>query len=178
VVWRVDSVDDYRAFIEPYVAAAAAAGRRVVYIRFASHAPVVAPAAASVVYDLDALRGFESFTVRLHTIISQEGKEAFYVFDCLSDLLDAWATDGMIANFFRVTCPYLFKLDTVAYFALKRGAHSFATIDGIRTTTQLLIDLYSEGGVLYLHPLKVWQRSSPTMFLPHRTKQGSSLPLR
>ena len=177
VVWRVDSVDDYRAFIAPYVAAAVAAKRRVVYIRFASHAPVVAPAAASVVYDLDALRGFESFTVRLHTIIGQEGKEAFYVFDCLSDLLDAWATDGMIANFFRVTCPYLFKLDTVAYFALKRGAHSFATIDGIRITTQLLIDLYSEGGVLYLHPLKVWQRSSPTMFLPHRHEAGQFTPI-
>lgn len=177
VVWRVDSVDDYRAFIAPYVAAAAAARRRVVYIRFASHAPVVAPAAASVVYDLDALRGFESFTVRLHTIIAQEGKEAFYVFDCLSDLLDAWATDGMIANFFRVTCPYLFKLDTVAYFALKRGAHSFATIDGIRATTQLLIDLYNEGGVLYLHPLKVWQRSSPTMFLPHRHEAGQFTPI-
>lgn len=177
VVWRVDSVDDYRAFIAPYVAAAIAAKRRVVYIRFASHAPVVEATAASAVYDLDALRGFESFTVRLHTIIGQEGKEAFYVFDCLSDLLDAWATDGMIANFFRVTCPYLFKLDTVAYFALKRGAHSFATVDGIRTTTQLLIDLYNEGGVLYLHPLKVWQRSSPTMFLPHRNEAGLFTPI-
>ena len=177
VVWRVDSVGDYRAFIAPYVAAALAAKRRVVYIRFASHPPVVEAAAASAVYDLDALRGFESFTVRLHTIIGQEGKEAFYVFDCLSDLLDAWATDGMIANFFRVTCPYLFELNTLAYFALKRGAHSFATIDGIRATTQLLIDLYNEGGVLYLHPLKVWQRSSPTMFLPHRHEAGQFTPI-
>ena len=42
--------------------------------------------------------------------------------DGTGDLLDAWATDAMIANFFRVTCPYLFTLDTVAYFALQRGA--------------------------------------------------------
>ncbi len=177
VVWRVDSVDDYRAFIAPYVAAARAERRRVVYIRFASHAPVVESGGASAVYDLDALRGFESFTVRLHTIIAEEGTKAFYVFDCLSDLLDAWATDAMIANFFRVTCPYLFELDTVAYFALRRGAHSFATIDGIRATTQLLIDLYNEGGILYLHPLKVWQRSSPTMFLPHRHDAGQFTPI-
>ena len=177
VVWRVDSVDDYRAFIAPYVEAALEAKRRVVYIRFAAHAPVVSPATASAVYDLDALRGFESFTVRLHHIIGQEGNEVFYVFDCLSDLLDAWATDSMIANFFQVTCPYLFKLDTVAYFALMRGAHSFATIDGIRTTTQLLIDLYNEGGTLYLHPLKVWQRTSPTMFLPHRHQSGQFIPI-
>ena len=64
VVWRVDSVDDYRAFVAPYVAAATAAGRRVVYIRFASHPPVVETSAVGAVYDLDALRGFESFRSR------------------------------------------------------------------------------------------------------------------
>lgn len=177
VVWRVDSIDDYRAFVAPYAAAALAAGRRVVYIRFASHAPVVEAGAISAVYNLDAYRGFESFTVHLHTIIGKEGAEVFYVFDCLSNLLDAWATDSMVANFFRVTCPYLFDLRTVAYFALERGAHSFATIDRIRATTQLLLDLYNKEGVLYLHPLKVWQRSSPTMFLPHRHEAGDFTPI-
>ena len=177
VVWRVDSIDEYRAFVAPYVAAARSAGRRVVYIRFASHAPVVEPEAVSAVYNLDADRGFESFTVHLHTIIGNEGAEVFYVFDCLSNLLDAWATDSMVGNFFRVTCPYLFDLRTVAYFALERGAHSFATIDRIRSTTQLLLDLYNKDGVLYLHPLKVWQRSSPTMFLPHRHADGQFTPI-
>lgn len=177
VVWRVDSIDDYRAFVAPYVAAATAAGRRVVYIRFASHAPVVEPDAVSAVYNLDAYRGFESFTVHLHTVIGNEGHEVFYVFDCLSDLLNAWATDSMVGNFFRVTCPYLFDLRTVAYFALERGAHSFSTIDRIRATTQLLLDLYNKEGVLYLHPLKVWQRSSPTMFLPHRHADAHFTPI-
>ncbi len=177
VVWRVECVDAYRAFVTPYVAAAMAARRRVVYIRFASHAPVVAPDMVSAVHALDALTGFESFTVRLHRILEQEGNDVFYVFDCLSDLLDAWATDAMIANFFKVTCPYLFTLDTVAYFALRRGAHSFDTSDSIRTTTQLLIDIYDDAGVLYLHPLKVWQRSSPTMFLPHRHQDGRFNPI-
>jgi hypothetical protein len=177
VVWRVDSIDDYRAFVAPYVASARAAGRRVVYVRFAAHAPAVEAEAVSAVYSLDAHRGFESFTVHLHTVIGSEGTEVFYVFDCLSDLLDAWATDSMVANFFRVTCPYLFDLHTVAYFALRRGAHSFPTIDRIRATTQLLLDLYNKDGVLYLHPLKVWQRSSPTMFLPHRHASGEFTPI-
>ena len=177
VVWRVDSIEDYRAFVAPYVAAAMASGRRVVYIRFASHAPVVQDDAVSAVYRLDAFRGFEAFTVHLHTIIGNEGTGVFYVFDCLSDLLDAWATDSMVGNFFRVTCPYLFDLRTVAYFALERGAHSFSTIDRIRATTQLLIDLYNRDGVLYLHPLKVWQRFSPTMFLPHRHAEGQFSPI-
>jgi hypothetical protein len=177
VVWRVEAIDDYRAFVAPFVAGARDAGRRVVYIRFAPRPPVVDATAVSAVHDLDAFRGFESFTVRLHQIIRQEGAETFYVFDCLSDLLDAWATDAMVGNFFRVTCPYLFELRTVAYFALERDRHSIATVDRVRATTQLLIDLHNEGGTRYVHPLKVWQRSSPTMFLPHREGGGRLTPI-
>lgn len=177
VVWRVGGVADYRDFAAAFAAAAREAGRRVVYIRFATHPPLLEEAAVSAFYSLDALDGFESFTVRLHTIIAREGEGVFYVFDCLSDLLGAWATDGMIGNFFRVTCPYLYELDTIAYFALDRGAHSFATVDAIRATTQVLIDLYNEGGTRYLHPLKVWRRSSPTLFLPHRSEAGRFMPI-
>ena len=56
------------------------------------------------------------------------GRDAFYVFDCLSDLQSVWYTDRMMGNFFRVTCPYLFELDTVAYFPLIRGRHSFDAV--------------------------------------------------
>lgn len=47
-----------------------------------------------------------------------------------------------MGNFFRVTCPYLFQLDTVAYFPLLRGRHSFEAVERIRDTTQLLLDVY------------------------------------
>lgn len=73
----------------------------------------------------------------------------------------------MMGNFFRVTCPYLFDLDTVAYFPLLRGRHSYDAVARIRDTTQLLLDVYSGEKYLYLHPLKVWNRYSPKMFLPH-----------
>jgi len=43
------------------------------------------------------------------------------VFDSLSDLQVAWSTDLMMGNFFCVTCPYLFELDTVALFPVLRG---------------------------------------------------------
>lgn len=167
VVWRVDEVDDYREFVKPFVQAALTDGKRVVYCRFARHEPLIEEDRGVEVYNLDAYRGFESFTTRLHAIIGQEGVGVYYVFDCLSELLDAWATDAMIGNFFVVTCPYLFDLDTVTYFALLRDHHSFKTVARIRTTTQLLIDLYNHEDALYLQPLKVWERFSPTMFLPH-----------
>lgn len=177
VVWRVDAVDDYREFVRPFVRQALADGKRVVYCRFAQHEPLIDAGLGVVVYDLDAYSGFESFTTRLHSIIGQEGDGVFYVFDCLSELLDAWATDSMIGNFFAVTCPYLFDLHTVAYFALLRNHHSFKTVARVRNTTQLLLDLYNLDGVLYLHPLKVWERSSPTMFLPHKRQGDEFVPI-
>ena len=82
-----------------------------------------------------------------------------------------WYTDLMMGNFFRVTCPYLFELDTVAYFPLLRGRHSFDAVARIRDTTQLLLNVYSNEKYVYLHPLKVWNRSSQRMFLPHCCKK-------
>jgi hypothetical protein len=73
----------------------------------------------------------------------------------------------MLGNFFMVTCPYLYDLDTVTYFALLRDDHSFDAVSAIRGTTQLLIDVFRRGDRLYVHPLKVDRRSSPTMYLPH-----------
>jgi hypothetical protein len=73
----------------------------------------------------------------------------------------------MLGNFFMVTCPYLYDLDTVTYFALLRDGHSFDAVSSIRGTTQLLIDVFRHEDRLYVHPLKVDRRSSPTMYLPH-----------
>ena len=99
------------------------------------------------------------------------------MFDCLSDLLLAWATDLMIGNFFVITCPYLFDLNTVAYFSILRNSHSFKTIARIRETTQVLLDVYNFQGKLYVHPLKAWQRYSPTMFLPHMMDKDEFVPI-
>ena len=43
VVWQVDRLEDYRYFAAPFAEAAIAAHRRLVYLRFASHPPVLAP---------------------------------------------------------------------------------------------------------------------------------------
>ena len=49
----------------------------------------------------------------------------------------------MMGNFFRVTCPFLFQLDTVAMFPLLRGNHSYEAVARIQETTQLFLDIYS-----------------------------------
>jgi hypothetical protein len=177
VVWKVDTIEDYQYFVEPYVKQALADRREVVYFRFGQHPPVVETDLGVETFELDPREGFEPFACAIHAIATEKGVGTFYVFDCLSELLSAWATDHMIANFFQVTCPYLFRLDTVAYFALLRNRHAHKTIARIRETTQVFLELHNREGQRFVHPLKVWERHSPTMFLPHRQSGESFIPL-
>ncbi|MFW6336399.1 MAG: PEP/pyruvate-binding domain-containing protein, partial [Phycisphaeraceae bacterium] len=147
------------------------------YFRFGQHPPLIESASGVVRHDIDAVHGFESFTSSVYDHIARHGREAFCVFDCLSDLLSAWATDQMVGHFFQVTCPYLFRLDTIAYFALYRGHHAFQTIARIRETTQVMVGVYERSGRLHAHPIKVWQRHSPTMFLPNEIRGDTFVPL-
>jgi len=177
VVWQIDDIASYADFVNPFAKKALEYNKKVIYMRFASHEALFKESKQLKVYKLDAYGGFESFTRQVNTIITQEGEGAYYVFDCLSALLSAWATDLMIGNFFMVTCPYLYELNTIAYFAILRDNHSFKTIARIRETTQLLLDLYNQEGVHYVHPLKVWNRYSPTMFFPHLKEKNRFIPV-
>jgi pyruvate, water dikinase len=167
VVWQVESVEDYAPLVAPFVAAALAEGRRLVYFRFARHAPLVEEGRGAEIHRLDPGLGFESFTAAIHRVVAEAGRGTFYVFDCLSDLAADWYSDLMLGNFFMVTCPYLYELETVTYFALLRDGHSRDAVDAIRSTTQLLLDVFRHRGALHVHPLKVQGRHSPTMYLPH-----------
>ena len=176
VVWQVSDIEEFKFFAIPYVRQAIKDKRDIVYIRFAQHPPILTEPeilehVEVVKFDPDV--GFESFTVGIHDKITEHGKDAFYVFDCLSELQSVWYTDLMMGNFFRVTCPYLFELDTVAYFPILRGRHSFDAIARIRETTQLLLDVCSNEKYVYLHPVKVWERNSETMFLPHGYRKST-----
>lgn len=167
VVWSVSDLEDFRFFAVPFAEQAIRDGRNLIYMRFADHEPLLTPRPGLKICEFDPDKGFEAFTVEIYDRITKEGKDAFYVFDSLSSLQSVWYTDLMMGNFFRVTCPYLFRLDTVAYFPLLRGRHSFEAVARIRDTTQLLMDVYRGEDQIYLHPLKVWNRYSSRMFLPH-----------
>ncbi|MBJ6136169.1 PEP/pyruvate-binding domain-containing protein [Marinobacter litoralis] len=177
VVWRVSHLDDYRRFVLPFVDAAATSGRQILYLRFGDHSPIIENHPAVRTIEIDALGGFESFTSRVWRLIEQHGRGAFYICDSLSELLNAWATDAMVGNFFRVICPFLFELDTVAWFALHPDRHSRMTLDRIRQTTQVLLDVHRHGDDVQVQPIKAWRRQSPTMFLPHREHNGQFQPI-
>lgn len=167
VVWQIDNIDEYQAIVTPYARAAVANGKRLVYFRFARHEPLLTAADGAEVYELDPEQGFENFIADIHRVIEASGSGAFYVFDCLSRLATDWYSDQMLANFFMLTCPYLFDLETVAYFSLFRNYHTTHALGPIKETTQLFLDTYRHKGELYVRPVKSQQRYSPTMNMLH-----------
>ena len=175
VVWQVPSLNEFRYVAERFAQQAIADRRNLIYIRFAEHEPILTPRQGLKIEHVELSHRFENFTVNIHNLIEREGYDAFYVFDCLSELEEAWATDLMMGNFFHLTCPFLFILDTVAYFPIIRGRHSFDAIATIRDTTQLFLDVYKEndndGQSFYVRPMKVWNRYSQTMFQPYRMRR-------
>lgn len=177
VVWQVDSIEDYAVFAVPFCAEAVHSGRKLVYFRFARHPQLVSAEEGAEVHCVSPELGFETFTAQIHDVIERSGRGVFYLFDCLSDLAADWYSDLMLGNFFMVTCPYLYDLETVTYFALLRDQHSSEAVAAIRDTTQLLLDVFRHEGELYLHPLKVDGRYSPTMYLPHLWREHDLQPL-
>ncbi len=177
VVWQVEALDDYRRFARAFLDQSRRDGRTFVYIRFGTHEPVLAAGPGMVVESFDPRAGFDVFSAQINRIISRWGERVFYVFDNLSCLVDLWATDELLANFFQATCPYLYELDTVAYFALEREHHADHAVARIRDTTQVLLDMFHMNRGLHVRPLKVWQRHAPHMFLPHRVEEKAWIPI-
>ncbi|MER2552021.1 MAG: PEP/pyruvate-binding domain-containing protein [Thauera sp.] len=167
IVWQVQSLDDYRALVLPYAEAARALGRRLIYFRFAAHPPLLGDDSGAEIFQPQPQDGFDAFVDQVHSVIEAAGRETMYVFDCLSELADAWLSDRMLGNFFRLTCPRLFDLDTVTYFAVLRNRHAHAGMDMITDTTQYLLDVFRCRGRLYIRPIKVQHRSAAVMNLIH-----------
>ncbi len=167
VVWQVDQLEDYTYFARAFASQAIRDGYNCIYLNFTTHPPIFEPENGLTIFKIDPSHGFDNFAGQVHRIIEIKGKKTCYVFDNLSELVEEWATDELLANFFQVTCPYLFQIEAVAYFALRRGQHGHSTVARIRNTTQILLDVYHVEGNTYIQPLKVSGRYSPQMFIPH-----------
>ncbi len=177
IVWRVDSIEEYQELVTPYCEAAVKNGRKLVYFRYARHEPLVSEGMGAEIHVLDPEKGFENFIADIHNVIKEAGLGAFYVFDCLSRLAVDWYSDEMLGNFFMLTCPYLFDMETVTYFAVYRNYHTSRAIGPIQKTTQLFLDVYRHKDELYVRPIKVQHRYSPTMNMLHVRHGEAFVPL-
>ena len=167
VVWQVDAISDYTPFVNAFCAYAEQKKEKVVYFRFACHPPLLTEKPGVEVFELKPEAGFELFITQIHQKIKEEGKGRLYVFDSMSDLAFDCFSDRMVDNFFMLTCPYLFELQTIAYFAIMRYYHSYHATSPIAQTTQLLLDVYRYREKIYVQPSKVLGRYSSTMYMLH-----------
>jgi len=177
IVWHVETIDQYRDFVLPYSRHALQSGRPLIYFRFGRHEPLLPENSGAQVVPLNPAEGFETFVSKVHEVIRAAGRGAYYVFDCLSVLAERWYSDQMLGNFFLLTCPYLFDMETVACFALYKNVHSFHATAPILHTTQIFFDVYRHGDRTYVYPLKVQQRYSSTMYMLHVREGDQFLPV-
>ena len=89
VVLKVDSIEDYSYFVAPFIDKALVSGKKVIYMRFGDHAPLIDSSQYVKTYEFDPKLGFESFASKIHQVATEEGEGTFYVFDSLSELLSA-----------------------------------------------------------------------------------------
>ena len=93
VVWQVSSLEEFRLFASAFAKQVIREGKELIYVRFAEHPPILEQMDGVRVVSVELSHRFETFTVNIHNLIEQEGRDALYVFDCLSELEEAWATD-------------------------------------------------------------------------------------
>lgn len=177
VVWHVEDLRDYREFADLFRKRAVSDGRRLIYVRFGRHESIMEQDPERVkVITLDPTEGFDAFSKTVHQLATREGQKVYYIFDSLSDLVEHWGAEEMMANFFQTACPYLYKLRTIAYFGLLRRRHRNQTVARIYNTTQVFIEMFSAGGERLLRLIKVWDRYSPEMFALQRISGERMLP--
>jgi hypothetical protein len=177
LVWQFDDIQDLAAFVPPYCQRGLDQGREVVYFRFADHAPLVPSSLPVRVCEFRPELGFEQFIMAVHQVLHESGRCAYFVFDSLTRLAETWHSDRMLGNFFRLTCPYVYDIESLAYFPIQRSRHSFHAITPITETAQVVLDVYRHRDQIYLYPAKVEHRYSPTMFMLHAWEKDAFTPV-
>lgn len=177
IVWQVDTIADYKTLVMPYAVAARQASLRLIYFRFASHEPLIPDDFGAEIHRPDPSLGFESFLTHVHRVIEDAGKHAMYVFDCLSELASTWLADQMLGNFFLLTCPRLYDLETVTYFGIYRNCHASFALNPITETTQFLLDVFRNQDKMYVRPIKVQHRSTSSMNTIHAWEDNEFRPI-
>ena len=171
VVWQITELTEFRRILPCFIEKAASRGQKIVYIHFSDKSALL-PADRFIhdqtvkLQEIPLSHRFEGFTVSVSQAIWNNGHNVLYLFDCMSELQTAWATDLMMENFFRVITPAIRKTNSQAIFPLIRGLHSSEATRAIRRQTRLFLDLYSDFNHLYMRPIKVWGQPEEKM-LPH-----------
>lgn len=183
ILFQIYSIDDYIPFvISLYDKIVHTLQKKLIYFRFAhqkrliTEEQIVNSKGKAKIHEINPEIGFEQFMSQMIGIVEINGPDCYYIFDPITDLVVDWFSDVMVANFFMIICPYLYKIKAVAYFGLKRRESQSHSIKNIYNTTQIVLDIYRNEDSLYIYPIKVYGRHCPTMHMLHKwdLSKGSS----
>ncbi len=150
IVWQMDEMADFDALLTRLEDQSA--GRRILHIHFR---------------DEQISHRFEAFTREIYLLLEEQDEGTVIVFDSISLLRTAWATDLMMVNFFLVIIPVLKRRKLRAHFPLLRAGHSGQAIMRIREHTDIFIRVWSDFQAVYLQPEKIGGCDDPGLFIPH-----------
>ena len=71
LVWQVDSVEDYKPFVEAFTSDTLKREKSLIYFRFASHPEILKSIKGVEKHYIDPEIGFELFTAEIHRIIKK-----------------------------------------------------------------------------------------------------------
>lgn len=177
LVFHIDTISQYTAFVNPFVQHALESGQRVIYFHFGNEASLLRNEQGVEIVHISPDVGFERFTYEIHKKIEQLGAGACYVFDCLSSLAASWFSDLMVGNFFALTCPFIYEHGAVAYFAMLRNEHSFHATVPIVEACQILVEVFTFKDQKFILPKKVQGRHSSTMYMLHQWNEDGFAPV-
>jgi transcriptional regulator with XRE-family HTH domain len=107
-------------------------------------------------YDRDRIikienpKNITSFVSILNEIELKHKKEGtFYIFDGVTGMHELWKDESAVLDFFTFTCPKLYDLNALAYWIIRREAHSREFIAGIMHITQIVFSVKATDSEYY-----------------------------
>ena len=183
VVWHLTDLSDFSDITDAIVKTAS--GPAVRYIHFVKSGDITgrtmdAPKIAASVAEGDKggsgpvirrdsvmlSREFEAFTRNVCRIINESEDDTFFVFDSLSLLQTAWATDLMMINFLLVVTPLLRRKRAKAFLPLVRGRHAQGALQIVKDHADVYINVWSDFAHIYLRPDKIFDETEGEAFEP------------
>ncbi|MBR0382062.1 MAG: phosphoenolpyruvate synthase [Eubacterium sp.] len=152
IVWTLSGLPDFVQIMPYYIREAKKAGKEIVHISFSGEASPYGKDVETAHIPLS--HRFEAFTIAVCRLLADHGQETFYIFDCLSELQTAWATDLMMQNFFTVVTPLVAAGNCCAFFPLVRSRHAGETIVQITEAADSLMEVFPDFKDLYVRVRK------------------------
>lgn len=168
VVWQVEEIQNIAPFVYNYARNANKEKKNIVYFRFAEHFSFIPNDVAGTTIYINPSRGFEHCISDITREMSGKGEGIYYIFDHLTNLAVEWFSDVMIANFFVLIAPFLKKFESIGYFIIKRDSNASHSIKEIHKAATIVINVHRNEDGLFVHPLKVQDRHSSTIYMLHQ----------